>query len=259
MASEEGSNTAVVMNAGAQQQQQQHVSVNIDLDGLVDEMSAAKLEVDRFVARRKLASDERQGEFRASVASYEESKKQLAEDMSALDAREAAAHALHTQQKRDIAECRAEIAQLRVEEQALPAHLQVLKAEESKQLENIASATAAANERQKEHKFELNQLTRGIVFYKRLGLELESIEPSDSEEGRMRMVFTRVDPYDAERMFSFTLGVNQHNEFELVECDPVVSGTAELCANLRATSNLTRFAVGMRKKFKEYTLREEHK
>lgn len=102
---------------------------------------------------------------------------------------------------------------------------------------------AAANERQKQHKFELNQLTRGIVFYKRLGLELESIEPSgmlsasppchvlrcahitlvalrrlaEGEEGRMRMVFTRLHPYDAERMFSFTLGVNEHNEFEC-EC-----------------------------------------
>jgi len=133
----------------------------------------------------------------------------------------------HNDQKRDISETRAQIAQLRVrhwlsvvhttpntvaiasrvcpcaqvEEQSLPAHVEVLKAEETKQLENIAAATAggwwgfcwcfescdqsdvalplpAANEKQKEHTFELNQLTRGIVFYKRLGLELESVQAS---------------------------------------------------------------------------------
>lgn len=108
----------------------------------------------------------------------------------------------------------------------------------------------------------------------------------------MRMVFTRVDPYDTDRMFSFTLGVNEHNEFEraccksaraqppprcasrsdltsfvvvvapaaaVVECVPTLTGVDELCANLRATSNLTRFTVGMRKKFKEFALSEEHK
>ena len=37
---------------------------------------------------------------------------------------------------------------------------------------------------------------------------------TDDEEGRMLMAFTRVDPYDPDRAFTLTLGVNEHNEFE---------------------------------------------
>ena len=233
--------------------------VNIDVDGLVDELSAARLEVDRFVSNHESGLSQREAAFRKKTETYEESKKALSEDMGGLEVRAKEAQELHEQQKKGIAECRSEIAQLRVEEQSLPAHVEVLKAEESKQLENIAAATASANEKQREHKFELNQLTRGIVFYKRLGLELESVEPSDDEEGRMLMAFTRVDPYDPDRAFTLTLGVNEHNEFEFIESTPALTGIAELCANLKATANLTRFTVGMRHKFKEYALREEHK
>lgn len=45
----------------------------------------------------------------------------------------------------------------------------------------------------------------------------------------------------------------------VIESTPALTGIAELCANLKATANLTRFTVGMRHKFKEYALREEHK
>ena len=43
------------------------------------------------------------------------------------------------------------------------------------------------------------------------------------------------------------------------ECEPALSGLAEMCAKLKVDSNLTRFTVAMRKKFKQLVDREEHK
>jgi len=45
--------------------------VNIDLEGLVDEMSAAKLEFDRFANSHEAALAAREAAFRDSVATFE--------------------------------------------------------------------------------------------------------------------------------------------------------------------------------------------
>jgi hypothetical protein len=105
--------------------------------------------------------------------------------------------------------------------------------------------------RESEARFQLNELTRGIAFYRRLGLDFEKIN-----DDRLRLVFTQVDPADPEAKFCFSVRVTDADAYEVEECAPPVRELPELLRALNESNDFSRFVQAMRAAFKRVALGE---
>jgi hypothetical protein len=96
-------------------------------------------------------------------------------------------------------------------------------------------------------RFQLQELTKGVAFYKRLGLEFEKIH-----DERLRLVFTLIDPLDPSRPFAFNVRVSEADDAYSVDgVDPPVPGVPELVAQLNRDNDFSRFVQLMRRRFIE--------
>ena len=105
---------------------------------------------------------------------------------------------------------------------------------------------AEKGRRETDARHQLNELARGITFYRRLGLDFEKI----SDE-RLRLVFTAIDASDPERPFSFSMRVTDTDAYEVDDCEPRVAELPALLRALNENNDFSRFVQGMRRAFKE--------
>jgi hypothetical protein len=103
--------------------------------------------------------------------------------------------------------------------------------------------------RESEARFQLNELTRGIAFYRRLGLDFEKIN-----DDRLRLVFTQVDPADPDAKFCFSVRVTDADAYEVEECVPPVRELPELLRALNESNDFSRFVQSMRGAFKRVAM-----
>jgi len=94
----------------------------------------------------------------------------------------------------------------------------------------------------------LDDLTRGIVNYKYLGLDFEK-----AENERLRFSFTQIDEQDPNRQFSFLLYANDFDNYEVEGCTPPIRGKElrSLTDRLNQTDDLASFVRNIRKAFLE--------
>ena len=96
-------------------------------------------------------------------------------------------------------------------------------------------------------RFQLNELTRGIAFNKRLGLEFEKIH-----DDRLRLVFTLIDGARPDRKFCFNVRVSAGDAYVVDGIEPPVPGGVEaIVSELNATNDFSRFVQTMRRAFLE--------
>jgi hypothetical protein len=100
--------------------------------------------------------------------------------------------------------------------------------------------------REKEVRFQLNELTKGISFYRRLGLDFEKIN-----DDRLRLVFAQIDPAAPDRKFGFSVRVTDPDVYEVDDCVPPVPGLGELLREVNTTNDFAKFVLQMRHKFKQ--------
>jgi len=138
--------------------------------------------------------------------------------------------------------------QLRVQEREVPDRLAQLQKELETAKQQIDVNQHALMEKEKSKKQLLNNLTRGIALYKeRLGLEFHR-----KGANHIRFSFRFLDRADDNKEFSFSICITDTDQYELVECQPVlpasvVSGTVTALNN---SNNFGRFVAQMRKHFK---------
>lgn len=92
----------------------------------------------------------------------------------------------------------------------------------------------------------MNELSRGISFYRRLGLDFEKIN-----DDKLRLVFTQIDPSDPDRQFRFNVRITDADVYEVEGCDPPVPGLDALIKELNAANDFSRFVQLMRQRFKQ--------
>lgn len=90
----------------------------------------------------------------------------------------------------------------------MPAKLAAAQAAQREAAEAFERTKAAAEARTSERTLALNELTKGVTFYKRLGLDFERVG-----EDHLRLVFTQVDPAEPDRRFFFTLHVDANDVY----------------------------------------------
>jgi hypothetical protein len=109
----------------------------------------------------------------------------------------------------------------------------------------IACMSADYDRREQEVRFQLNELTKGIANYRRLGLEFEKIN-----DDRLRLVFTLIDPRAPEKKFSFTVKITDSDVYRVDTCEPAVPRLADLLNTLNETNDFSAFVQSMRSEFK---------
>lgn len=122
--------------------------------------------------------------------------------------------------------------------------IQRARAEEARKTKQKAEALKDQN---------VEDLTVGMILYKRLGLTFEK-----GDSGSLRFVFTMMDCNDPERPFTFKLCVNDVALYEIKECDPplnagtIVRLVDELNASHEGSNDgFSTFVMGMRNAFNE--------
>ena len=97
-------------------------------------------------------------------------------------------------------------------------------------------------------RFQLQELTRGVACYKRLGLDFEKIH-----DERLRLVFTQIDALDPTRKFAFNVRVSGDGDeaYTVDDVEPPVAGLDALVAHLNETNDFSVFVQMMRRKFIE--------
>lgn len=122
--------------------------------------------------------------------------------------------------------------------------VQRARAEEARKSKQKAEALKDQN---------VEDLTVGMILYKRLGLTFEK-----GDNGSLRFVFTQIDRNDPERPFTFKLCVNDEAMYEIKECSPPLSAglILRLVDELNeshdgSTDGFATFVMGMRNAFKE--------
>ena len=93
--------------------------------------------------------------------------------------------------------------------------------------------------------YRVGEMRKGVEAFAPLGLRFDT-----ADDGRVRIVFTRVDESDPEREFSFTVQADEEGAFSLVACSPAVGDAEERVASLNEDKDFGAFVRGMRRTFK---------
>lgn len=97
----------------------------------------------------------------------------------------------------------------------------------------------------------LNEMTRGTLFFRRLGLDFVYID-----EETLQFIFTQVDPVDPERQFSIDISVAQNN-YCVKQCEPALEGLDDYVHDINRTNDLALFLKRVRRGFRSYAQQQQ--
>eukprot|EP00767_Chilomastix_cuspidata_P003611 gnl/Chilomastix_cuspidata/3732.p1 GENE.gnl/Chilomastix_cuspidata/3732~~gnl/Chilomastix_cuspidata/3732.p1 ORF type:complete len:227 (+),score=60.49 gnl/Chilomastix_cuspidata/3732:215-895(+) len=137
-----------------------------------------------------------------------------------------------------------EVAALRAERDPLPARIQDLEAQLAQHHEDISVRSQRLSLAEEGLQQDLARVDTVYELYARtLGLTFEN--PADDA---FRVSFTRVDPHDEEREFSFTVQL-VGDRYELIACDPPIDRGEELVSMCNHSNNFSKLVCGFRREF----------
>lgn len=220
------------------------------------EVRAISSDINRDCAHARSEVDRWAGAMKENICSVEEQHVQVMREcrdaVPPLEAEKLAIERSSATASKELAEQDAECAAVAAEHAALKAQLAALPVEQSALERLEAEATAsleaernalAAAEAQEEH--ESRELTKGVVFYKKLGLDFHRMG-----DDRLKLTFTQIDAASPEREFAFAVHVDDSDVYQVEQCEPAVAVMPELLAALNASNDFSAFVRGMRQQFK---------
>ncbi|KAG7361399.1 chromosome segregation protein Spc25 [Nitzschia inconspicua] len=141
-----------------------------------------------------------------------------------------------------------EIMKLTTERDNRQRRIQDITLEEKKQQMRAQEARLLKEQVEEDKKTTLDDLTRGVINYKMLGLDFVRTD----RDGRLRFCFTKLDSNDPSREFSFLLIVDDQDKFDIVECQPEIEATelVDILTELNRTEDMSALTRRMRRVFK---------
>ena len=120
-------------------------------------------------------------------------------------------------------------------------HRQRAEATATLEKERARSAEATCVEQER-----LNDMTRGIHLFARLGLTFQC-----NADESLKFVFTLIDPNEHGREFYFNVKVGDDERYRLVDCYPAIAEQEleELVCDLNERNNFPSFVLAMRRAF----------
>jgi hypothetical protein len=128
-------------------------------------------------------------------------------------------NAVLARERRRAAEVQAELLKVEVQAKAVPVELDAARAAEAAAKAQLERQREEYDRRETDVRYQLNELTKGIAFYRRLGLDFEKIN-----DDRLRLVFSLIDPADPDRKFCFNVRVTDAEAYEVDSVEPPVAG-----------------------------------
>lgn len=134
----------------------------------------------------------------------------------------------------------------------LPSQAAALRAEREAASAALATERAKRGGARQDMEHQLNELTRGVVMYKFLGLEFQR-----ADDDRLLIRFTHLDPNDWEREFVFRVSLGEDDAYRVDGCSPPLESSAlgGLLSRLNAPNEsdpmeFPGFVIEMRRHFK---------
>jgi chromosome segregation ATPase len=151
-------------------------------------------------------------------------------------------------QRRDVEMYEAQIARLTDLVQNLAPQRDAADAEEALEERKLREVVEHSKKASEDRKRSLQELTRGVLEYSRLGLEFQK-----ADSNVMKFIFTLMERENPTEPYTFYMFVDNADQYQLVEIvpplDPAATGRAVDALN--ADNDIGRFVVAMRKLFCE--------
>jgi hypothetical protein len=161
------------------------------------------------------------------------------------DARRAGLAGQYGAERRLLAEKQAEVASLERAKGSLPADVEAAAARQEAAQQQLQQTRAEFERREGEVRLELQELSRGLECFRRLGLAFEKLA-----DDRLRLVFTLIDAARPQRRFCFTVKMTESDAYAVDEVDPPVAALDGMVRLLNESNDFSRFVQGMRREFK---------
>jgi hypothetical protein len=211
------------------------------------QLQSAQARIEGFVSAQAAALARAQHEHEQVMREVEAKLQRLRSEEIDADARRAALTDQYGGERRQLAEKQAEVAALERARGSLPADVEAAQAREEAAQLQLAQTRAEFERRELEVRYELQELSRGLDCYQRLGLAFEKLA-----DDRLRLVFTLIDPAQPARRFCFTVRMTEADAYDVDDCDPAVDALPGMLRQLNESNDISRFVQLMRREFKAY-------
>jgi hypothetical protein len=150
------------------------------------------------------------------------------------------------QQREELRQVEKGIEELQQQEQALPEVLGEVTNTLAQRRSTLDNGRKQLAHLQADNTERLGVLAQGRqMYHDRLGLDFERFG-----EDCLRVIFTKIDPSEPARKFTFAVFVDRGDMYQLKECSPDVPACADLLERLNETNDFSWFVQMMRKEFK---------
>jgi len=213
--------------------------------------------LDEYVQKQKNQIDALAEEYQHVVAKEQEEIDQLTEQLRTVQLKrgsqgemseESVAHK-RSEMKDKRKSLEQEVQELTQEREDLEQKLNAIKEVENTERIRAEEFREKKLEVERLKKISVEDLTHGILNYKSLGLDFQK-----GLQDRLRVSFSKLDPSDQKRMFSFSLNIDENENYIVEECAPELSEQVveELLDALnQSQSDFPPFLLGMRTEFEK--------
>jgi len=202
-------------------------------------------QIESYLTSQAAAVTKAQQEHELLMRDMEAKIQRLRKEELDADSRRSDLSGQYSTERRQLAEKQAELASLERARGSLPADVEAGKAREEAAQLQLSQTRAEYERREAESRYELQELTRGLECYQRLGLSFEKLS-----DDRLRLVFTLIDAADPNRRFFFTVRMNDSDAYTVDECSPPIDAMADMVRALNENNDFSKFVQLVRKEFK---------
>ena len=156
-------------------------------------------------------------------------------------------NAIKDRQQKEIVEIERELETLNKQKSDLQPDIQRLQEEEIMMIQKYDRFKKDLLESRQARDKALNDLTKGIQLYQKLGLQFEK-----AQNDCMKFTFTQIDPQYHSRRFEFLLLVDDEDCYQLMDSNPALD--PDVCKafviQLNEDNDIARFVVNMRREYR---------
>lgn len=214
------------------------------------QLSEANAKIDEFVSLQSAMLGKAAAEHDQVMRDMEGKMTRILGEEESAASRVAALRDQLESENLTLSERNAEIAQLEAATRSMPVEVDAARAAEAAARVHLLQQQKEYDAREERVRFTLNELTKGVAYYKRLGLDFDRIH-----DDKLRLSFTLIDPRAPDRAFAFNVKVSDSDTYHVDSCEPPIAGLEGLVADLNASNDFSAFVQTMRRKFKELCTR----
>eukprot|EP00752_Nemacystus_decipiens_P007822 g6987.t1 len=217
------------------------------------EMHNSEIQLSHWVAEREQRLGDIQSEFAQTMESRAAELVELRKAEQDTAARQAHCAAVTKKQEEQLQKEVKRLEELRVtEKEELPAKLEVLGAEQQRVEKDLEAKRSEMLTRRHVKEEELSELGRGVMLYRRLGLEFEGGDLGEDGSMRcLRLVFRQISRQEPERPFVIAVSIDESGRYVVPECFPALPAEEmdQMLADVNESNKFAQFVSRARRGF----------